>query len=208
MDELKEVKDELIKNFSNIVRYHGVDEATIYYATENIGNIFEWMIKFYKYAEKEDNSSKKALMLEMVNIFSNLKIPIVTDCFFESPIEFLLFSALKMTMPQHLHKKMFLMPQVPVCNDEYILDIALMLRIEPVIDGKEGIPIVGIECDGYEYHYNTPERVVQTNLRIRNIKMKTGIEIFQYSGKEIYSSCTDIANDFWRYVEKFIVDKY
>lgn len=203
--ELKETEKELLDNFAKIVRYHGVDEETIYSAEKNIENVFEWMIKFYEYADKKDNSSKKALMLGVVNIFSNLNIPMMYDCMFESPIEFLLYSALNMTMPQKVKEKMFLMPQVKVCSEKYSLDMALMLRKDPVQDGTEGIPLIGIECDGYNYHYDNAEKVTKTNERIRKIKMEEGIEIFQYTGKEIYSNCVELAKEFWEYTEKYVL---
>lgn len=204
-EELKQVKSEIIHNFSNVVRYHDVSEEIIYFANRNIENFFEWMIKFYEYAEREDNSSKKGLILSMVNTLSNLNIPMTLDWEFESPIEFLLYSALEMTMPQRVKNKMFLMPQTCICDGKYRLDIVLMLRQPFVKSGVEGIPVIGIECDGYEYHYGTAEKTTQTLERIRKIKMETGIEIFQYTGKEIYSDCTKLAKDFWEYVERFLL---
>lgn len=206
IEELSETKNELLDNFGKIVRYHGVDEETIYSAEKNIENVFEWMIRFYEYADKKDNSSKKALMLGMVNILSNLDIPIMFDCMFESPIEFLLYSVLNMKMPQKVKEFIFLMPQVKVCDDKYTLDMALMLRKDPVKDGTEGIPIVGIECDGYKYHYDNAENATKTSERIRKIKMEEGIEIFQYTGKEIYSNCVKLAEEFWEYVEKSVLN--
>lgn len=205
VEELKEIEKELCDNFSNIVRYHGVDDETIYNAEKNIENIFEWMIKFYEYADKKDNSSKKALMIGVVNTFSKVDIPMTYDSFFESPIEFLLFSALNMTMPHKISEKMFLQPQVSVCDDKYLLDMALMLRKDPVENGIEGIPIIGIECDGYNYHYDTAGKAAKTSERIRQIKMEAGIEVFQYTGKEIYKNCVALAKDFWQYIEKSVL---
>ncbi|MCI7351290.1 MAG: hypothetical protein MSH60_11155, partial [Ruminococcus sp.] len=67
---------------------------------------------------------------------------------------------------------------------------------------SNGIPVIGIECDGYNYHYNDSDSASKTLNRIRNIKMQTGIEILQYTGKEIYRKPFQIANDFWDYVLK------
>jgi len=118
-------------------------------------------------------------------------------------IEFLLYSALKISMPSHVWQKAFLMTQVSVCGDKYLLDIALMDRRAPQKDGTEGIPIVGIECDGYDYHYNDSEKAKDTQVRTREIQM-SGITLFSYTGKDIYHNCTELAAEFWEYVEKYI----
>lgn len=202
INELRDTKKDLLANFSNIVHYHEVDEEIVYYATKNIENMFEWVIKFFEYANKEDNSSKKALIIGMANTFSTFNIPIVMDWNFDSSIEFLFYSSLEITMPVSVREKVFLMPQVCVC-DKYYLDIVVMLKKDKLKDGVEGMPIIGIECDGYKYHYETADKATRTSERIREIKMETGMDIFQYTGKEIYSDCTRLANEFWEYVLKY-----
>lgn len=209
VDELSKVKDEIVSNFIKIVSYHNIDEKSIYDASCNINNFFEWIIKFYEYGAKEDKTSKKAVMIKLVDVLKNLDIPIFySDEAFESPIEHLLFNALEVTMPDNIKKDMFLMPQVSVCNDKYILDIALMLKKDYEKDGTDGVPIVGIECDGFKYHSETPEQVRNTYERVRKIRMMENIEIFQYSGIEIYKDCTKLANEFWLYVESNVLPKY
>ncbi len=204
IDMLEEIKLDISSNFSQICRHHQIDEEVLYNAENNIENIFDWMIEFYKQDIRHDNTSKKALMIGMANTISNLNVPIITSWMHQSPIEFLLFSALNISIPPHVLERAYLMPQVPVCNNKYILDIVLMDRRDPTKDGTEGVPIVGIECDGYDYHYNDPDKATKTQERIRNIEMNLGIPIFSYTGKEIYSNCTKLALDFWNYVEQKI----
>ncbi|MCI1956628.1 MAG: hypothetical protein LKJ21_09700 [Oscillospiraceae bacterium] len=202
---LEDTKLDICENFTRICQYHKIDIEKIYYAEQNIENIFDWIIEFYKQDIQKDKTSKKALIIGMVNTISGLKIPIVTSWMHQSPIEFLLYSALENSMPPYIWEKAFMMPQVPVCNEKYyILDIALMDRRDPEKDGTEGVPIIGIECDGYDYHYNNPDKVTKTQERIRDINMTTGIKIFSYTGTEIYNNCTKLASDFWEYVERYI----
>ena len=120
---------------------------------------------------------------------------------FDSSIEKLLFMALKKSMPEKIFQKAYLMPQVQVCNDKYVLDIALMERVDPnANNGREGVPIIGIECNGYNYHYSDSSQATSTAERIREIEMFEGIQVFQYTGKEIYSRNTELADEFWEYV--------
>ena len=200
---LEDIKVDISKNFIQICGYHGISEEILYEADKNITNIFDWMIEFYKQDLAKDNTSKKALMIGMANTISNLDVPMITSFMHDSPIEFLLYSALKISMPSHVWQKAFLMPQVSVCEDKYLLDIALMDRRDPQKDGTEGIPIVGIECDGYDYHYNDSEKAKDTQVRAREIQM-SGVTLFSYTGKDIYHNCTELATEFWKYVEKYI----
>ena len=160
------------------------------------------MIEFYKQDIQNDKTSKKVLMIGMVNTTSDLNVPIVASWMHQSSIEFLLYSALTISMPLRIWEHAYLMPQVPICNNKYILDLALMERRDPQKDGTEGIPIVGIKCDGYAYHYNGPDKAAKTQKRTRNISMNSGILVFSYTDKEIYSNCTRLANDFWKYVKR------
>lgn len=76
----------------------------------------------------------------MINDIVSLNVPITLSGMFDSPIEFLLYSALQKSMPDYVLEKAFLMPQVDICDGKYILDIALMERRDPIIDGTEAVP--------------------------------------------------------------------
>jgi hypothetical protein len=201
---LEKIKSDIADNFTRICRYHEIKEEVLYYAEQNIENIFNWMIEFYKQALLEGDTSKKALMIGMAHTISDLNVPILTSWVHQSPIEFLFYSMLNHSMPSHIWRRAFLMPQVPVCDGKYILDFALMDRRDSQIDGTEGVPIIGIECDGYHYHYSDPVKTTKTLERVRNISMTTGIKIFSYTGKEIYKNCAKLASTFWEYVDQHI----
>ena len=198
---LETIKTDITNNFTRICRHHEIEDETLCYAERNIENIFDWMLEFYKQDLQQDKTSKKALMIGMANIIAGLDVTIMTNWMHESPIEFLLYSALKRSMPLHIWERAFLMPQVPICDDKYRLDIALMDRRD---DGTKGVPIVGIECDGHDYHNGDPAKVTKTQERMRDINMYAGIKVFTYTGKEIYSDCTKLASQFWEYVEQHI----
>ena len=204
---LESIKLDISGNFARICRHHEVDQEIIYRSEENINNIFDWMIEFYKQDLKQDKTSKKALMIGMANTICSLNIPMVKMWMHESPIEFLLYTSLSNSMPSHILEKAFLMPQVVVCDNKYALDIALIERRDPEIDGTEGVPIIGIECDGYEFHYSDTAQAAKTQERIRDIEMNTRIKIFSYTGKEIYRNCTKLAEQFWDYVEREVYPK-
>ena len=163
-------------------------------------SVFEFLIGFYQSDNQNDRSMKKALVLEAAN-GSLIKSTSAMMSAFESSIECLMFVALKSTMPQEIFEKAYLLPQVDLCNGRYRLDIALMKRGS---DKDADTPLVGIECDGYDDHYSTPENATETKKRLREIEMKTGIRVFSYTGKEIYSSCIELAIEFWKYVQECI----
>lgn len=85
------------------------------------------------------------------------------------------------------------MPQKTVCNNKYYIDFALC-------DRKTGKVQIGIECDGFHIHYNTPQKVENNNMRDREIKRLEGFDIWHYSGSEIYHSSLALAKEFWKYV--------
>jgi len=204
IDVLEDIKTDVSKHFTRICQHHKVDEATLYNAEKNIQSFFDWIIAFYKEDIQDNKTGKKALMLGMVNTISSLDVPIMTNQMHQSPIESLLYSTLQISMPARIFEKAFLMPQVSVCDNKYFLDIALMERRDPKKDGTDGVAIIGIECDGYNYHYEDPDKAAKTLKRIRDISMDTGIRILTYTGKEIYKDCMKLAEDFWRYVEKTV----
>lgn len=197
---LKEIKNDFIKNINNICKYHNVDEEKVILAEDSIDGFFEFITGFYEI--DNDSTGKKALVMDFVSNYSDSNNHLPIKDFFQSSIEYLLFSSLQNSMPKHIWEKAYLLPQVNVCNDKYILDIALMERKSYETDGVEGVPIIGIECDGYDTHYSDPEKATKTNKRIREIEMTEGIKVFNYTGKEIYSDCINLAKEFWEYVEK------
>lgn len=197
---LKEIKDDFIKNIDNICTYHNVDLEKIYFAEKSINGFFEFMTSFYEM--DTDATARKALIIDFVSNYSDSNSYLPNMYFFQSSIEYLFFSSLQNSMPKHIWERAYLLPQLNVCNDKYFLDIALMERRNYEIDGTEGVPIIGIECDGYDTHYSDPEKATKTNKRIREIEMAEGIKVFNYTGKEIYSDCINLAKEFWKYVEK------
>jgi hypothetical protein len=201
---LNEIKKDFLEQFNKICKYHDIDEIETFRSVESINNMIAWITGFYEQDMKNNNAGKKAIVLEMANVFSDVKTPFSTGgMFHESSIEYLFFTTLTTQMPQHIQEKAYLHTQVSVCDGEFLLDFALMEH-RGKESGAEGIPIIGIECDGYTYHYETPDVATKTIERIRYIQMKENIKVFQYTGKEIYKDCTKLAKDFWDYVvEKF-----
>jgi len=199
--ELQKVEQDFLQNFSRIVEYHHISSETVFKAEANIQNFFAWIRAFYEYDFQEDLTSKKGIMIGLVNAFSSFDVPIVLASMFESPIEFLLYSALMVTMPSYLDRYVFLMPQVWVCQKKYRLDIAVMLRTDHLTT-PEGKIIVGIECDGYFDHSSTLNQISQSNERIQRIQQEMSIFVFHFSGSEIYHNSTDLALQVWKYVEE------
>lgn len=197
---LEEIKIDIWKHITNISGYHNISIEKLYDANKKIDGMFDFLTRFYELDNANNKSGKKALVLDFVNNPIDQHLGPMMDMF-DSPIEFLLYVALKNSMPDSIHKKAYLMPQAEICNGKYVIDIMLMNRCDPALEnGCEGKPIVGIECDGYEYHYADSDKATDTAKRIREIDMNEGIKIFQYTGKEIYSDCTKLANQFWKYV--------
>ena len=92
-------------------------------------------------------------------------------------------------------------------EDEFIEPILIPIEkaVEMVLnneipDGKTGKVKIGIECDGFHIHYNTPQKVEKNNIRDREIKKLEGFDIWHYSGSEIYHSSLTLAKEFWKYV--------
>mgnify|MGYP002286961849 CR=1 FL=1 len=85
-------------------------------------------------------------------------------------IEHLFYISLCTTMPQHIWNLSYIMPQKTVCNNKYHIDFALC-------DRKTGKVQIGIECDGFHIHYNTPKKVENNNMRDREIKRLEGFDI-------------------------------
>lgn len=203
---LTEIKKDIQKHITNISLYHNISLEKLYEADKIIDGFFDFLTNFYKSDNANDKSGKKALVLDFVSNPIDQQVGSMSDLF-GSPIEFLMYVALRNSMPESVFEKAYLMPQVELCNGKYVVDIALMDRCDPALEnGCEGKPIVGIECDGYKYHYADPDKAAGTAKRIREIEMQEGIKIFQYTGKEIYSNCTQLASQFWEYVCRQVYD--
>ncbi|MDE6384998.1 MAG: hypothetical protein K2L36_02490, partial [Eubacterium sp.] len=176
-------------------------DDVLYGAQYNLENFFEAIKTFLSF--ECDKTTQQAIALEMMTDPLNNDMPILTECFFESPIEYLLFTALQKTIPFHISQQSYLFPQIEVCDKKYRLDIGLLKRKNHGNDGENNL-LVGIECDGYKTHYADNIKAAKTAERIREIKMQENIEVFQYTGKEIFANAIELANKFWKYVEQNI----
>lgn len=200
---LEQIKGDFINNFLQMCSGERFDSRDVHYSLESIRNLFDLIISFQK--AENDKTTQKAIALEIISNTFGTEIPCSKDCFFESPIEYLMFTALQKTMPYHISQQAFLLPQVPVCDKKYRLDIGLMKR--SFQDDKEGNLLIGIECDGYDYHFDNKSKATATMARVRDIKMNENIEVFQYTGSEIYKDPLSLATAFWEYAENNIFPK-
>ncbi len=204
MDKIKifdDIKNKFFENYDAVSKKQDVNDEMLYFSRNNLENLFE-LIKNFLSAEG-DKTTQQSIALEIMTSSLINDIPISKEGFFESPIEYLLFTALQRTMPFHISQQAYLLPQVEVCNKKYRLDIGLIKR--SFNDDSEGNNvIIGIECDGYETHYGDKTKAAKTAKRIREIKMAESIEIFQYTGKEIFANAIELANKFWNYIEQNI----
>ena len=207
INALEILKKDLINQFTLIANYQKLLPENIYTMDVNLERLFTWFMDFYKYNNQKDNTSKKMVVLAMVNFLSSINVPMNPDLCSgfqgESPIEHLLFQALNDTMPSKIWEKAYLQPQLSICGGKYIIDIALMSRNDSTEDNDSSI-IIGIECDGHDYHYKNKETVLKTLQRRRYIEMLLGISVFNYHGSEIFADARGLANDFWKYVSNHI----
>lgn len=202
---LLDLKKDLNDNIQRVASYHDKSETMmlIYQAlqtNENLNYIFDIILNYYTAQKDEDRSTCKATIFQLINCLKS--IDIVSDNFYnhcESPIENLLYTALTITKPEEISATTVIRSQVPVCDQKYILDIAICTFYNHDYDSPYKI-LTGIECDGYAFHYDTQEKSKRTIERINDIKMFEEIEIFQFDGKSIYENCIDIANNIWKYV--------
>lgn len=202
---LSNIKEDLKNNISHITSYHDKSEhmdliSQAVSTNPKIDYIFDIIISYYNARIRNDRTTCKTTIFQLLNCLKN--IDYVSDNFYnhcESPIENLLYTALTITRPEKIARTTFIRSQVPVCNQKYILDMAICTFFDHDYDSPYKI-LTGIECDGYEFHHNTQEKSKRTNERINDIKMFEKIEIFQYDGKSIYENCIEIANNIWEYV--------
>lgn len=205
LEIFKEIEEDFLRNFDDVCGNQATDLENIYYARENITNFFDLIKNFIE--SKNDRTTQKGIALEIVTDSSWYDFPFCLNCFFESPIEYLMFTALQKTMPFHISQQAYLLPQVEVCNKKYRLDICLMKRA--LTRGHDGNKLlIGIECDGYEFHYSDKTKASETASRIREIKMIENIEVIQYTGSEIYANAINLANQFWKHVENKIFPEF
>lgn len=202
---LEELKCDLVYTIEKIGHHHNLDEYDISFTTLAIEDFISSLKLFYMC--DTDKSFKKALVFSMIKMLKDHPLDLDFKQYFplnyESSIELLLGTVLYLTAPEGWYDEFYLSFQEPICDNKYRIDIALMKRTKEYRKSDtNGIPIIGIECDGYDYHYSNPDTVSKTLERIRNIKMWEGIEVLQYTGKEIYNKPFEIANNFWSYVDK------
>lgn len=200
LELLKEIKNDFFEKYNDVLlkQEQDIENEIKFYANDNLENLFDLIETFL--SSEGDKTTQQAVVLEIMNTALKNDIPFSKECFFESPIEYLLFMALQKTMPYHISKQAYLLPQVEVCDKKYRLDFGLIKRSVSDNDDEKGL-LIGIECDGYDVHYGTSHKAAKTAERIRNIKMSENIEVFQYTGKEIYANSVKLANEFWEYVE-------
>lgn len=204
VDILEKIKEDFVSQIIKISSYHNIDVSQCYEASESTTNFLDVLIQFYKTDERE-KTFRKGLIIELMSKLSKQKhFPVLGMFSEDSPIEYLLLMSLQLTMPEHIWQKAYLMPHQKVCNGKYIVDIALMKRLKPVVDGKEDDIVALIECDGYDYHYKNSDMATKSIKRNREIQMKESVKLFHYSGKDIYANCTQLANEFWEYIEENI----
>ena len=195
ISSITELQKDFKRQFLRICQYHQISSEKTYYASEHIICMLEYIKFFYQKEQMDDRTSKKALVFEMVDAYSGFRLPTIpmAHMFQHSPIEHLFYISLCSTMPQHIWNLSYIMPQKTVCNNKYHIDFALC-------DRKTGKVQIGIECDGFHIHYNTPKKVENNNMRDREIKRLEGFDIWHYSGSEIYHSSLALAQEFWKYV--------
>jgi hypothetical protein len=80
--------------------------------------------------------------------------------------------------------------EVQYADTKYRLDFAV------IIERKGERKLLGIECDGHEWH-STKERIKLDNQRMRNLH-GLGWQIFRYSGSELFADTFKCILDFER----------
>lgn len=202
---ISNLKNDLSDNIQRVVSYHDKSEtmeliAQALQTNEKLDYFFDIILNYYTAQKNEDRSTCKATIFQLISCLKN--IDTFSDNFYnhcESPIENLLYVALTITRPEKIKKTTVIRSQVPVCNEKYTLDMAICTFNNHNFDSDLKV-LIGIECDGYTYHYDTHEKSKKTNERINEIKMFEKIEIFQYDGSSIYENCIEIANNIWTYI--------
>ncbi len=207
IDSLKAVKSCLSQGVLKTITYHDQSESQeitgkAVEACQKIDCLFESIIDYFKSKRDNDKSACKAELIHLTEFFS--KAVMFTDDYLalshtQSSIETLLLEALTITRPSKFQGKVFLHSQVDVCDGDFTMDIALC-------DINSKI-LLGIECDGYGFHYSDAKDTTKTLNRVNEIKMREKIEVLQYSGSAIYSDCIGISNKIWKYLEETFAER-
>lgn len=201
----EDVKKEFLKNLNKYCNETNIGDETLYYSFRNLENLLDLMSTFI--SKEGDETSRHAIALELITGSLRCDIPFSIETFLESPIEYLFFTALQKTMPFHISLQAYLQPAIEVCGGKYILDIGLMKRNYKENE-PEGDLICGIECDGYDTHYSSKLKATKTTDRIRNIKMTENVDVFQYTGTEIFKDSISLAKQFWKHIEETVFPNF
>lgn len=84
--------------------------------------------------------------------------------------------------------------------DNYRVDF--MIPITITVKNREIVRKIVIECDGYEYHYSTPEIILKDKKRQKYIEKK-GYKVLRFLGKEIVEDIDNCINEFKELCEAF-----
>mgnify|MGYP000358577346 CR=1 FL=1 len=130
ISSITELQKDFKRQFLRICQYHQISSEKTYYASEHIICMLEYIKFFYQKEQMDDRTSKKALIFEMVDAYSDFRLPTIpmAHMFQHSPIEHLFYISLCSTMPQHIWNLSYIMPQKTVCNNKYHIDFALCDR--------------------------------------------------------------------------------
>lgn len=120
---------------------------------------------------------------------------------FESPYEWMLYVSLIALMPTNIKNRIEIIPQykVEIENDKYIIDFCIM-------DTKNNLPIIAIECDGEKNHYETNDNYEHHCDRQNKIIFNNNFLLFRCGNKKIYYHNFEISKEIWDYVLKQLTD--
>lgn len=88
--------------------------------------------------------------------------------------------------------------------DNYRVDIVLPINI--YCNGNKIIKNVIIECDGYEHHYSTPEKILKDKEREKYLERK-GYSVIRFLGKQIVNDIEDCIADLGSFCYKLITQE-
>ena len=88
ISSITELQKDFKRQFLRICQYHQISSEKTYYASEHIICMLEYIKFFYQKEQIDDRTSKKALVFEMVDAYSSLRLPTIPmACMFQhSPI--------------------------------------------------------------------------------------------------------------------------
>lgn len=124
----------------------------------------------------------------------------------ESPIEIIMLMALeicecKRNIWDRYHYGIIISTQIEyeIGDSKYRSDITIYVDDVFNTTNKNDFEII-IECDGHDFHEKTKEQVIKNNQRDYDFKC-AGIEVFHFSGSEIYNKPTECADKIFDYIE-------